>query len=161
MWKYIPKTRESVRVLVKEDWRRGAAEYTLSAWVLICGEAVDDVAAVVEDVPWSAGSSQNNEYERVCTIVEAYICWYHLREVGRFRLHSWILGKWPPRFVRWRGARARRTWAWVFGSLRRCRRCRWVFETGSSLLDVNGFYTSFSCNFRIYTDICDDFKWML
>ena len=46
------QAREAGRLLVEEDRRRAAPEDALVARVLVREQPVDDVAAVVVDVPW-------------------------------------------------------------------------------------------------------------
>ena len=53
----VAQAGERVRVLVEDDRRRAAAEDALSARVLVRRQAVDDVAAVVVDVPCACRSA--------------------------------------------------------------------------------------------------------
>ena len=60
----VVRACERVRVLVEDDRRRAAAEYALSARVLVRRQAVDDVAAIVADIPCACrGASAERERE--------------------------------------------------------------------------------------------------
>ena len=53
----VAQAGECIRVLVENDWGRAAAEDALSARVLVRRQAVDDVAAIVADVPCACRSA--------------------------------------------------------------------------------------------------------